>query len=158
MSKKIIPCLWFDNSAEDAAKFYVSVFPNSKINHVEKYSTETPSEKPIGSVMTVTFSLDGNEFMALNGGPMFKLSEAVSFMIECKDQKEIDYYYKKLSHHPESEVCGWLKDKFGLSWQLIPKDFDKMMSRLDSAKKKRVMSVLMEMKRIDMKKLDKLFI
>lgn len=152
---KITPCLWFDSEAEEAAKFYVSVFPNSKIKHVEKYSVETPSNKPIGSVMTVTFELNGNEFMGLNGGNYFKLNEAVSFMIQCKDQKEVDYYYQKLSHVKEAEVCGWLKDKFGVSWQIIPTNFDKLMSSLDGAKKKKVMTALMKMSRLDMDKLEK---
>lgn len=152
--QKITPCLWFDSKAEEAAKFYVSIFPNSKINHVERYNVDTPSHKPIGSVMTVTFSLSGNEFMGLNGGPFFKLTEAVSFMIECKDQKEIDYYYNKLSHDPKAEICGWLKDKFGLSWQLIPKGFDKLMGGMDAEKKKRAMEALMKMKRINLKELE----
>ncbi len=154
MSKiKITPCLWFDGEAEAAAKFYVSVFPNSKIKQVEKYVVDTPSNKPVGSVMTVTFELNGNEFMALNGGPYFKINEAVSMMIPCKDQKEMNYYYAKLSSDPNAEVCGWLKDKFGVSWQLNPKDFDKMMKSLSPEKKKRTMKALLEMKRLDMAKL-----
>jgi len=152
--KKITPCLWFDGEAEPAAMFYVSVFPNSKIKHIEKYAVDTPSNKPIGSVMTVTFELDGNEFMALNGGPYFKLNEAVSLMIPCENQKEVEYYYNKLSAVPESEMCGWLKDKFGLSWQLIPKEFDKLMGSLDPEKKERVMKALLEMKRIDINELE----
>ena len=151
--KKISPCLWFDDEAEEAAKFYVSVFPNSKIKHVEKYLTDTPSNKKIGSVMTVTFELDGNEFMGLNGGDFFKISEAVSFMIPCKDQKEMEYYYDKLSDDPNSEVCGWLKDKFGVSWQIIPEDYDKFMGSLSHDKKKKVMEALLEMKRLDMDEL-----
>jgi predicted 3-demethylubiquinone-9 3-methyltransferase (glyoxalase superfamily) len=154
-SRKIAPCLWFDNEAEQAARFYVSVFPNSKIKHIEKYSVDTPSNKPLGSVMTVTFELDGNEFMALNGGPFFKFNEAVSLIVPCENQKEIDYYYKKLSADPKAEICGWLRDKFGLSWQLIPKGFDKMMKSTNSEKKKRLMKALLEMKRIDMDKLER---
>ena len=151
--RRITPCLWFDNEAEQAAKFYVSVFPSSKIKHVERYSVDTPSNKPIGSVMTVTFQLDGNEFMALNGGAYFTFNEAVSLMIPCENQKEINYYYKKLSADPKAEMCGWLKDKFGLSWQLIPKEFDKIMRSTGSEKKKRAMKALLKMKRIDVKKL-----
>lgn len=152
---KISPCLWFDNEAEEAAKFYVSIFPNSKIKSIEKYATETPSNKPVGSVMTVTFELDGNEFMGLNGGPYFKLSEAVSFMIPCENQKEVDYYYEKLSAQPEAEMCGWLKDKFGVSWQLVPKEFDEFMNSLNEEKKKKTMEALLEMKRINFDELKK---
>lgn len=151
--KKIVPCLWFDNEAEEAARFYVSIFPDSKIKQIEKYVTETPSNKPVGSVMTVTFELDGNEFMALNGGDYFKINEAVSWMITCKDQKEIDHYYEKLSADPNAEICGWLKDKFGVSWQLIPQEYDKMMNSWTPEQKKRAMKALLEMKRIDMQKL-----
>ncbi len=156
-NKKIIPCLWFNDNAEEAANYYISVFPNSKIIQTERYNEagSKASGMPNGSVMTVTFSLDENKFMALNGGPAFKFSEAVSFMIECTDQKEIDYYYKKLSVHPESEQCGWLKDKFGLSWQIIPKDFGKIMGKADPEKKTKVMAALMKMKRIDLNELEK---
>ena len=155
MSQKITPCLWYDNNAEQAAKYYVSVFPESKIKNIEHYGKAEADESgmPEGSVMTVSFELNGNEFLALNGGSAFKLSEAVSFMIECKDQAEIDYYYEKLSAVPESEVCGWLKDKFGVSWQIMPKDFDKMMSELEKKKKQKVMGALLKMKRINLKEL-----
>ncbi len=148
--KRITPCIWFDSEALEAANFYVSVFPDSKITHIERYSVPTPSNKPVGSVMTVTFEIMGNEFMALNGGPHFKLSEAVSFMIPCENQEEMDFYYSRLSADPQAEVCGWLKDKYGLSWQLIPKGFDEMMSSLEEEKKAKVMSALLDMKRIDM--------
>jgi len=154
--QKITLCLWFDDNAEDAAKFYVSVFPNSKINRVERYgeSGSEVSGMKKGSVMTVTFSLNGNDFMALNGGPIFKFSEAISFMIECEDQEEMDYYYDKISAEPKAEQCGWLKDKYGLSWQLIPKGFDKLMENTDPKKKERMMAALLKMKRIDLKKLE----
>ncbi len=150
--QKIIPCLWFDDKAEEAARFYISIFKNSKINHIERYgkSGSEASGMPVGKVMTVTFSLNGNEFMGLNGGPIFKFSEAISFMIECEDQKEVEYYYDKLSADLKAEQCGWLKDKFGLSWQLIPKGFDKIMGSIDSKKKEKLMAALMKMKRIDM--------
>lgn len=154
---RITPCLWFDDNAEDAANFYVSVFPNSKIHHVERYgdSGSEASGMKKGSVMTVIFSLlDDNEFMGLNGGPTFKFSEAISFMVECEDQKEMDHYYDKLSADPKAEQCGWLKDKYGLSWQLIPKGFDKLMENADPKKKERTMAELLKMKRIDMKKLE----
>ena len=151
--QKISPCLWFDSQAEEAAKFYTSIFPNSKIKETAKYTTDTPSNKKIGSVMTITFELDGCEFMALNGGPFFKLSEAMSLIIYCKDQKEINYFYEKLSAVPESEMCGWLKDKFGVSWQLVTRDFDKVMKGKNS---KKVMEALMEMKRIDVNELQRI--
>jgi len=151
--RRLTPCLWFDDEAEQAAEFYVSVFPSSRINHVERYTVDTPSKKPIGSVMTVTFQLSGNEFMALNGGPYFKFNEAVSLMIPCENQKEINYYYKKLSADPKAEVCGWLKDKYGFSWQLIPKEFDKIMRSAGQEEKERALKALMKMKRIDVKKL-----
>jgi predicted 3-demethylubiquinone-9 3-methyltransferase (glyoxalase superfamily) len=150
---KITPCLWFDNEAEEVAKFYISVFPNSRIKHIEKYPVETPSNKPIGSVMTVIFELDGNEFMGLNGGDYFKITEAISFIINCKNQEEINYYYDKLSAVPEAEICGWLKDKYGVSWQLISEEYDEMMNYLDEEKKKKVMEALLKMKRIDMDEL-----
>lgn len=151
--KKITPCLWFDNEAEAAAKHYISIFPNSKIKHIEKYTVDTPSNKKIGSVMTVSLNLDGNEFLLLNGGTFFKLSEAVSFIINCKDQKEIDYFYNKLSADPKSEVCGWIKDKFGVSWQLITKEFEKIMSTTSAEKNKEVMTALLQMKRINIDQL-----
>jgi len=153
--KKVTPCLWFDNEAEDAANFYVSIFPNSKILEVERYSVDTPSDKPMGSVMTVTYSLNGNEFMALNGGTFFKISEAVSFMIDCADQKELDYYYEKLSSDPNAEVCGWLKDKFGVSWQLIPVRFAELMKTASDEKKPKIMQALMQMKRLNIAELEK---
>ena len=153
--KKITPCLWFDNEALPAAKFYCSVFKNSKILDISNYTTETPSDKKIGSVMTVTFKINGQEFMGLNGGKYFKLSEAVSFIIPCKDQKEIDYYYKKLSAVKDAEICGWLKDKFGVSWQLVTADFDKMMK--DKKRSANVMKAVLQMKRLNIKKLQEAY-
>lgn len=146
--KKIIPWLWMDNEAEEAANFYVSIFPNSKINKITKYPADTPSSKPIGSVMTVTFELDGNPFAALNGGTFFKLNEAVSFEIPCKDQEEIDYYWEKLSAVPESEQCGWVKDKFGVSWQIVPENMDELMSSDDPEVAKKKMEAMLKMKKI----------
>jgi len=151
--QKLVPCLWFDSEAEEAAKFYTSVFKNSKILHVSKYTTETPSNKPKGSVMTVDFELNGNRFMALNGGNYFKINEAVSFVIYCKDQKEIDDYYDKLSAVPEAEICGWLKDRFGVSWQLVTEGFEKLMIGKNAEK---VMEELLKMKRLDVHKLQKI--
>ncbi len=294
--KKITPCLWFDDEAEDAAKFYISIFKNSKIGHIEKYNVETPSDKPIGSVMTVTYYLNGHEFMNLNGGKFFKINpsisftivcktkeetrnlwnklkengselmpldsypfsemygwlkdkygvtwqliyvkdaqkdqeiipfllftqdvcgkgeeainfytkvfdnssigeinryppgrapekegtiehadfiisgnkfmicesaldhkfnfdEAISFIITCENQEEIDYFYEHLSAYPESEVCGWLKDKYGVSWQLITKDFEKLLKNANPDKAKKIMKALLEMKRIDINELEKI--
>ena len=151
--KNIAICLWFDNNALEAVNFYLSVFKNSKRLNTAKYSVETPSNKPIGSVMTIDFELNGQQFIALNWWPFFKFSEAVSFVIYCKDQKEIDYYYEKLSAVKEAEMCGWLKDKFGVSWQLVTPDIDKMMTWKNSEK---VMSELLKMKRIDVNKLKEL--
>ena len=125
--------------------------------HVEKYLTETPSNKPIGSVLTVTFELDGNEFMTLNGGPEFKPNEAISFIIPCDDQEEIDYFYDKLSAHEDSEICGWLKDKYGISWQLIPRNFDEMMENATDDAKARIMNALLKMKRMVVSELEDAF-
>lgn len=146
--KKITPWLWMDNEAQEAASFYVSIFPNSKINKVTKYPTDTPSNKPIGSVMSVNFELDGNPFAALNGGTFFKISEAISFQIPCKDQKEIDYYWEKLSAVAESEQCGWVKDKFGVSWQIVPENMDELMSSDDPEVAKKKMEAMLGMKKI----------
>jgi predicted 3-demethylubiquinone-9 3-methyltransferase (glyoxalase superfamily) len=144
---KISLCLWFDDEAEEAAKLYTSIFKNSRITGTSKYTTKTPSNKPVGSILTVTFELDGQQFMALNGGPMFKFNEAISLMIYCKDQKEIDYYYEKLSVVPEAEICGWLKDKFGVSWQIVTLDMGELMSS------KEAMDAMLKMKRLDINKL-----
>lgn len=150
---KITPCIWFDDQTQQAAEFYVSVFPNSKILQTEKYLTETPSNKPIGSVLTVVIELDGNEFMLLNGGSYFKPTEAISFIIYCKDQEQMDYYYDKLSADPQAEVCGWLKDKFGVSWQVVPNEYDELMNSADEEGKKRMMEALLKMKRLDLEAL-----
>lgn len=151
--KKITPCLWFNNEAEEAANFYISIFPNSKINEIQRYTTDTPSHKPIGSVLMVNFSLDDNEFSALNGGPEFRFSEAVSFVIPCENQEEIDKFYEKLSAEPNSEICGWLKDRYGISWQLVPKQLEELMKYADEEKKKRTMEALLKMRRINIEAL-----
>src|SRR3954447_13280441 len=144
---KIAPCLWFDNQAEEAATFYCSIFPNSKIDSISHYSTEgvESHRRPVGSVMFVAFTLDGQKFNGLNGGPQFKFSEAVSFMVYCKDQAEIDHYWSKLTEGGEPSVCGWLKDKFGLSWQIVSADLERMISSSDPATRDRVMKVVMAM-------------
>lgn len=127
----ITPCLWFaDNNCDEAVRYYVEVFPNSAIDEMVYYPDESLDEHfegMHGKVLTAMFRLNGQKFMALDGGPVFRLSEAVSFMIECADQKEIDYYWEKLSHVPEAEQCGWVKDRFGLSWQIVPKNMGELM-------------------------------
>ena len=155
--KKFTTCLWFDGNGEEAAKFYTSIFKNSKITGIARYGhagSESSGQKE-GSEMTVTFQLDGREFMALNGGPEFKFSEAVSFVVNCENQEEIDYYWEKLSEggDEKAQVCGWLKDKFGLSWQIVPVILGEMLQDKDAEKSERVMSALMKMKKLDIKTL-----
>ncbi|MEK6925261.1 MAG: VOC family protein [Nanoarchaeota archaeon] len=151
--QKMVPCLWFDNEAEEAVNFYKTVFKDVRILNTAKYLTETPSNKPTGSVMTIDFEINGNRFMALNGGSYFKFNEAISFVIYCKDQEEINYYYDKLSAVPESEMCGWIKDKFGVSWQLVTEGFEKLMTGKNG---KMVMEELLKMKRLDVDKLKRI--
>jgi predicted 3-demethylubiquinone-9 3-methyltransferase (glyoxalase superfamily) len=148
--------LWFDNQAEEAANFYVSVFKNSKVKQITHYMGEEPAGRK-GSVMTVSFELDGEEFVALNGGPQFKFTEAVSFVINCQTQAEIDYYWEKLTAGGGEEVqCGWLADRYGLSWQVVPtKFFDEWVK--DAAGLERVMNALMQMKKLDLAKLQAAF-
>ena len=153
ITSKFTPCLWFDNQAEEAAKFYTSIFHNSKITHVAHYgdSGAQVSGQKKGSVMTVAFELDGQPFLALNGGPIFKFTEAVSFIINCENQKEIDMFWEKLTAGGQEQPCGWLKDKFGLSWQVVPTDWDEMTK--DPKKSERVMQALLKMKKIDIRTL-----
>jgi predicted 3-demethylubiquinone-9 3-methyltransferase (glyoxalase superfamily) len=153
--QKITPCLWFDDKAEEAAKFYVSIFKNSKLGKIARYGEAGAevSGRPKGSVMTVTFQLDGQEFMGLNGGPQFKFTEALSLVVNCKTQEEVDEMWEKLSAGGEKGVCGWLKDKYGLSWQLVPTVVDKMFQDKDAKKTERVMKALLQMKKLDIKKL-----
>jgi predicted 3-demethylubiquinone-9 3-methyltransferase (glyoxalase superfamily) len=147
MKQKITPFLWFDGKAEEAANFYVSVFRNSKILKIARYGEAGPGPK--GSVMTVVFSLDGQEFIALNGGPNFKFTEAISFSVDCETQAEVDEFWEKLSAGGEQGPCGWLKDKYGLSWQVNPSVLGEMMTDPDPAKSKRVMEAMLQMKKID---------
>ena len=153
--QKITPCLWFDDKAEEAAKFYVSIFKNSKLGKIARYGEAGAevSGRPKGSVMTVTFQLDGQEFMGLNGGPQFKFTEAISLVVNCKTQQEVDEMWEKLSAGGEKGVCGWLKDKYGLSWQLVPTVVEKMFQDKDAKKTERVMKALLHMKKLDIKKL-----
>ncbi|HYR83359.1 MAG TPA: VOC family protein [Terriglobia bacterium] len=144
---KITPFLWFDNQAEEAAKLYVSIFANSKIVSTARYGESGPGPK--GSVMTVVFELDGQRFIALNGGPHYKFTEAISFSVDCKTQEEVDEFWKKLSEGGQEGPCGWLKDKYGLSWQINPAILGEMLSDSDPKKSKRVMEAMLKMKKID---------
>lgn len=156
---KITPCLWFDSQAEEAAKFYVSVFKNSKLGRISRYGKagHEVHGRPAGSVMTVEFELDGQPFVALNGGPQFKFDEAVSFQVYCDSQDEIDYYWNALTKGGQEGPCGWLKDKFGLSWQVVPSALLDMMLDRDSEKSGRVMSALLHMKKFDLAKLKQVY-
>jgi predicted 3-demethylubiquinone-9 3-methyltransferase (glyoxalase superfamily) len=151
--QKITPFLWFDNNAEEAAQFYTSVFKNSRILSVSRYGDAGPGPK--GSVMVVSFQLEGQQFTALNGGPVFKFSEAFSFVVSCENQQEIDYYWNKLTSGGGQEgQCGWLKDKFGFSWQIVPTALGKLMSDKDPKKANRVMQALLQMKKLDLATLE----
>ena len=145
--QKITPFLWFDSQAEDAANFYVSVFKNSKVKAVSRYGDAGPGPK--GSVMTVAFELNGQDFTALNAGPQFKFSPAISFVVNCETQEEVDHYWEKLSAGGRTDQCGWLTDKFGLSWQVVPTILGKLMSSGDARKGERVMKALLQMKELD---------
>ena len=152
---KISPFLWFDTQAEEAAKFYTSIFKNSKIVKIARYGEAGPGPKD--SVMTVAFTLDGQEFTALNGGPHFKFTEAISFIVSCSTQEEVDTYWEKLVEGGKESQCGWLKDKFGLSWQIIPTALGEMLSDADQKKAKRVMEAMLKMKKIDIAALKKAY-
>ena len=159
--QKITPCLWFDRNAEEAARFYTSIFKNSKIGKVSRY-TEAGYDvhhMPAGTALTVEFELDGQAFTALNAGPVFKFNEAVSFQVSCDSQQEVDYYWEKLSTggDPKAQQCGWLKDKFGLSWQVVPRVVVEMMTDKDAKKSGRVMQALMQMKKLDLPELKRAY-
>jgi predicted 3-demethylubiquinone-9 3-methyltransferase (glyoxalase superfamily) len=156
-TQQLTPCLWFDDQAEEAAKFYTAIFPNSKIVAVARYSEagrEKHGKKP-GSVMTVEFELNGQTFTALNGGPVFKFNEAISFQINCDTQEEIDHYWEKLSAdgEPKAQQCGWLKDKYGVSWQVVPRGMAEMLKDSASEGAKWAMGAVMKMKKIDIAQL-----
>lgn len=153
--QKITSCLWFDNQAEEAAKFYVSIFKNSKLGNLTRYGEAGAevSGRPKGSVMTVTFEIEGQEFVALNGGPLFKFSEAISLMVKCETQKEIDEMWEKLSQGGEEGPCGWLKDQYGLSWQIVSPVWDEMLRDKDVEKSERVMKAILQMTKPDIKTL-----
>ncbi|HEY2720548.1 MAG TPA: VOC family protein [Chitinophagaceae bacterium] len=148
--QKITPFLWFDDQAEDAVKFYASVFKNSKIGNMARYddASAAAAGRPKGSLMTASFELDGQDFIALNGGPHFKFTEAISFVVNCDTQKEIDYYWEKLTEGGEESQCGWLKDKFGLSWQIVPSSLGQLIGGPDKEKSQRAMGALMKMRKL----------
>ncbi len=155
ITQKITPFLWFDDEAEQAAEFYTSVFEDSRIKQVNRYGQagqETHGKKP-GSVMTVEFEICGQTLIALNGGPQFKFTEAISFAVACESQDEIDYFWSKLSAGGEEGCCGWLKDKYGLSWQVVPSTLPKLLSEADGAARERVMAALLKMKKFDLQAL-----
>jgi predicted 3-demethylubiquinone-9 3-methyltransferase (glyoxalase superfamily) len=159
--QKIIPCLWFDDKAEEAAKFYASVFRNSRIGDVTHYGKEGYEihGRKAGSVLTVEFEIEGQEFVALNGGPVFKFNEAISFQVHCETQKEIDYYWEKLTEGGDRKVqqCGWLKDKYGVSWQIVPVVLGKMLQDKDTMKSDRVMKALLQMRKLDIMTLERAY-
>ncbi len=157
--QKITPFMWFDDNAEEAARFYTSIFKKSKIIDVIHYgeSGAEASGRPKGTVMTVTFELEGQRFMGLNGGPVFKFSPAISFLVSCETQKEVDDLWEKLSEEGEVEQCGWLKDKFGVSWQIVPSVLGEMMQDKDAEKSEKVMKALIQMKKIDIQSLQKAY-
>ena len=158
---RITPCLWFDSEAEDAANYYVAIFKNSKVKNIGRYGEagKEQHQRPPGSVMIVEFDLDGQAFTALNGGPIFKFNEAVSLQVSCKDQAEVDYYWEKLGAggDPKAQVCGWLKDKYGLSWQIVPDVIPKLLADQKSAAGQRAMSEMMKQKKPDIAALQKAY-
>jgi predicted 3-demethylubiquinone-9 3-methyltransferase (glyoxalase superfamily) len=151
--QKITPCLWFDTQGEEAARFYTSVFPNSRIVEVTRYGSAGPRSE--GMVMTVTFELDGQMFTALNGGPDFTFDEAISFEVSCESQEEVDSYWRTLSEGGEEGPCGWLKDRFGVSWQIIPTVLPKLIADPDREKAQRVMAAMLQMKKIEIDELER---
>lgn len=158
--QKIVPSLWFENNAEEAMNYYVSVFKNSRIVRMDYYPDESLDEHfkgMSGKVINGEFELDGQRFICLDGGPVFKFNEAVSFTVECKDQEEVDYYWEKLSAVPESEQCGWCKDKFGVSWQIVPTRLGELLTDPDTEKANRAMQAMMQMHKLDVQALEDAF-
>jgi predicted 3-demethylubiquinone-9 3-methyltransferase (glyoxalase superfamily) len=149
--QKITPFLWFDGKAEEAMRFYVSIFKNSKVGAITRYGDAGPGPK--GTVMVVTFQLDGQEFIALNGGPQFTFSPAISFVVNCETQEEVDAFWEKLSEGGEKQQCGWLRDKYGLSWQIVPAALGEMMQDKDAGKSQRVMKAMLQMNKLDIERL-----
>lgn len=159
--QKISPCLWFDDQGEEAAKFYTSIFKDSKIGDVTRYGKEGYEihGREEGTVMTVEFEIEGQKFLALNGGPIFKFNEAISFQVYCETQEEVDYYWEKLSEggDEKAQQCGWLKDKYGVSWQIVPTILIKMLKDKDSEKSQRVMKAMLQMHKLDISILKKAY-
>ena len=157
--QKITPCLWFDHQAEEAVKFYTSIFKSSKIGDITRYGKEGYEihGREAGTVMTVEFEIEGQKFVALNGGPVFKFNEAISFQVHCKTQEEVDYYWEKLSEGGETGQCGWLKDKYGVSWQIDPTVLSEMLQDKDVRKSERVMKALLQMQKLDINKLKRAY-
>lgn len=153
--QKITPFLWFNDQAEEAARFYTSVFKNSKLGNVSRYGDAGPGQK--GRVMVAQFQLEGQDFLALNGGPQFKFTEAVSFVVNCETQDEVDYFWEKLSEGGHTSQCGWLKDKFGLSWQIVPTAMGKLLGDKDPARSQRVMKAMLQMTKIDIAALQRAY-
>jgi predicted 3-demethylubiquinone-9 3-methyltransferase (glyoxalase superfamily) len=151
--QKVTPWLWFDTEGEEAAKFYTSVFPNSTIVDIAHYGSAGP--RPEGMVLTVSFELDGQEFVALNGGPEFKFNEAISFLVDCEDQEEVDRFWEALSEGGEKGPCGWLKDRFGVSWQIIPRALTELLADPDREKAQRVMEAMLKMGKIEIESLER---
>jgi predicted 3-demethylubiquinone-9 3-methyltransferase (glyoxalase superfamily) len=160
-TKRLSPCLWFDDQAEEAANFYVGIFSNSRISTITRYGSAgfEVHGRPAGSVMTVTFELDGLTFTALNGGPYFTFNEAVSFEVHCETQEEIDYYWENLGAggDPKAQQCGWLKDRYGLSWQVVPKGMEEMLKEPESPGAKRAMEAMLQMKKLDVGELQRAY-
>jgi predicted 3-demethylubiquinone-9 3-methyltransferase (glyoxalase superfamily) len=152
--QKITPCLWFDGNAEEAANLYVSLFPDSHIGKIMRSPADTPSG-PEGSVLTVEFTLAGQKFTGLNGGPQFRFNEAVSFQVDCADQDEVDRLWEALSADASAEVCGWIKDRFGLSWQIIPRALPELLDDPDPDRARRVMEAMLKMKKIEVAELER---
>jgi len=146
--QKITPYLWFEDQAEEAARFYTSIFKNSKIDEISRYGEGGPA--PAGSVMLVSFELDGQQFIALNGGPQFQFTEAISFVINCESQEEVDYMWDRLTEGGEESMCGWLKDRYGVSWQVVPTALPELLNAPDPEAQQRVMEVFLKMKKIDL--------
>ncbi|HYN44907.1 MAG TPA: VOC family protein [Candidatus Limnocylindrales bacterium] len=159
--QKITPCLWFDDQAEEAAKFYTSIFKNSKIGNISRYGKEGYEihGREAGTVLTVDFELEGQKFTGLNGGPVFKFNEAISFVVNCETQKEVDHYWEKLSEggDEKAQQCGWLKDRYGVSWQIVPTILGEMLQDKDPVKSERVMKSLLQMKKLDIEKLKRAY-
>ena len=153
MLQKIVTNLWFDTEAEEAAEFYTSLFDDSRILGTTRYPEGAPGTRKPGDVMTVEFELDGQRFVAINGGPEFKFDEAISLQIECKDQEEVDYFWEKLLEGGEESVCGWLKDRYGLSWQVTPAGMDELFSDQDPERAQRAMECMLKMKKLDIDEL-----